>query len=143
MNIIAAIFTSPMNLSFEAELWLLLPLLAAVGLVYKTIRIDDLRRLPREVAFLMGYMSSGCWRCACGSGSSRNTGRRPPGRRLAGPTERGPPSLPPRRRLAAPVPFDGELPPPSSRKTIVADVRAEGRTNHPAAGRSGKRWPRM
>ncbi|MCD6304553.1 MAG: hypothetical protein J7M21_06290 [Planctomycetes bacterium] len=59
MNIIAAIFTSPMNLSFEAELWLLLPLLAAVGLVYKTIRIDDLRRLPREVAFLMGYMIVG------------------------------------------------------------------------------------
>ena len=54
-----AIFQQPVALSFDAELWLLLPLCAAVGLVYKTIRIDDLRRLPREIAFLMAYMVVG------------------------------------------------------------------------------------
>lgn len=56
---IAALFTHPMHLTFDGQLWLLLPLCAAVGVIYKTIRIDDLRRLPREIIALMVYMVVG------------------------------------------------------------------------------------
>jgi hypothetical protein len=52
-------FYNPITLSFTSELWLLFPLCFAVGLVYKAIRIDDLRRLPREMLFLMAYMVLG------------------------------------------------------------------------------------
>jgi len=53
------LFYNPITLSFYGELWLLLPLCAAVGVVYKTIRIHHLRRLPREVLFLVLYMVAG------------------------------------------------------------------------------------
>lgn len=32
--------------------WLLLPLVLAIAVVYKTIKLDDLERLPREAAIL-------------------------------------------------------------------------------------------
>ncbi|HUS90772.1 MAG TPA: hypothetical protein VM695_02940 [Phycisphaerae bacterium] len=57
-------FHNPMTLSFYHELWLLLPLCAAVGVVYKTIRIHDLRHLVREVIFLMLYMVFGLFALA-------------------------------------------------------------------------------
>jgi 4-hydroxybenzoate polyprenyltransferase len=57
--VIATLFYHPILLSFDSELWLLLPLCFAVGLVYKAIRINDLRRLPREMLFLMAYMVVG------------------------------------------------------------------------------------
>jgi len=54
-----ALFYNPMTLGFYSELWLVFPLCAAVGLVYKTIRIHDLRRLPREILVLLIYMVVG------------------------------------------------------------------------------------
>ena len=54
-----ALFYNPMTLGFHSELWLVLPLCAAVGLVYKTIRVHDLRHLPRDVLVLMVYMVAG------------------------------------------------------------------------------------
>ena len=53
------IFQNPMTLSFNSELMFLLPLCAAVALVYKTVRIDHLRRLPRQAAGLWIYMLAG------------------------------------------------------------------------------------
>jgi len=53
------VFYHPLTLSFEMELWLVLPLLAAVGVIYKTIRMQNLRQLPKEIILLMGYMAAG------------------------------------------------------------------------------------
>lgn len=33
-------------------LWFLLPLVVAIAVVYKAIKLDDLRRLPAQAAFL-------------------------------------------------------------------------------------------
>ena len=38
---------------------LLLPLLAAVAVVYKTIRVRDLRNLPLQIFILWAYMAAG------------------------------------------------------------------------------------
>ena len=54
-----SLFTHPVQLAFDSQLWLLLPLCAGVGVIYKTIRTGDLRRLPREIIALMGYMVVG------------------------------------------------------------------------------------
>ena len=56
---IAALFTHPLTVSFAAELWLVLPLCAAVGLAYKAIRVERLASLPREFLRLMGFMAMG------------------------------------------------------------------------------------
>jgi hypothetical protein len=53
------IFQNPMTLSFNSELMFLLPLCAAVAIIYKTIRLDDLRYLVREVVSLVAYMAMG------------------------------------------------------------------------------------
>ena len=53
------LFTYPMDLSFQSSLWLVLPLCASVSIVYKTVRTEDLRRLPVEVAGLFAYMMIG------------------------------------------------------------------------------------
>ena len=54
-----ALFTKPMVLHFHSLLWLLMPLCAVVALVYKTLRTEDLVRLPLEVARLVAYMVGG------------------------------------------------------------------------------------
>jgi hypothetical protein len=53
------LFHNPMTLHFESLLWLLLPLCASVAVVYRTVRIDDLRRLPRSIVELILYMVGG------------------------------------------------------------------------------------
>ncbi len=40
-------------------LWLLLPLCMSVAIVYKTIRVEDVRRLPVAIVLLMGYILAG------------------------------------------------------------------------------------
>ena len=52
-------FTEPVVLSFYHELWFLLPLCAGVGIVYKTIRAENLRALPVQILALFGYMVVG------------------------------------------------------------------------------------
>lgn len=37
--------------------WMLLPLVVAIAVVYKTIKLDDLQRLPREAAILTGQIA--------------------------------------------------------------------------------------
>ncbi len=56
---IAVLFYNPIDLDSGLLLWLLLPLLAAVAIVYKTVRTNDVRRLPLETLTLMGYMLGG------------------------------------------------------------------------------------
>lgn len=55
----ATLFVHPMTIETSKVLYLMLPLLAAVALVYKAIRVQDIRRLPREVLVLMVYMIFG------------------------------------------------------------------------------------
>lgn len=54
-----ALFYNPITLGFYGELWLLLPLCAAVAIVYKTVRTHHPRHLPREILALMAYMVVG------------------------------------------------------------------------------------
>ena len=56
---IATLFYNPITLSFESELWLLLPLCAAVGLVYKTIRVDHISHLLKGLLVLWLSMALG------------------------------------------------------------------------------------
>ena len=60
------IFYHPIRLSFDCELWLLVLLCAAVGAVYKAIRVTDLRQLPREILLLLVYMLVGLTTLAAG-----------------------------------------------------------------------------
>lgn len=53
------IFYNPVPLSFYGQLWLLVPLCAGVAIIYKTVRVNDLRRLWREVLLLTAYMVGG------------------------------------------------------------------------------------
>jgi len=57
--ITTTLFYNPIHLSDTAQLWLALPLCAAVAIVYKTIRLKDLHRLWLEIAVLVGYMIAG------------------------------------------------------------------------------------
>ena len=41
------------------HIWLVLPLLAVVAVVYKTVRVRHVRRLPMQVLILWGYMAVG------------------------------------------------------------------------------------
>jgi len=54
-----ALFRHPIVLPSAAALWLVLPLCLAVAITYKTVRTRRLRRLPLEVAVLMGLMIVG------------------------------------------------------------------------------------
>ncbi|NLW86074.1 MAG: hypothetical protein GXY38_04305 [Planctomycetes bacterium] len=49
----------PMTLPPYGQLWLLLPLLAAVAVVYKTVRAEDVRRIWLESLLLFAYMLGG------------------------------------------------------------------------------------
>ena len=56
---IATLFFNPLTISSGLELWLLLPLCAAVGLVYKTVRTEQIDKLPSQFLRLMGLMFGG------------------------------------------------------------------------------------
>lgn len=56
---LATIFHHPAELSSDDMLWLLLPLCAAVAIVYKTVRTKHLHRLAIETALLVGQMVAG------------------------------------------------------------------------------------
>jgi len=53
------LFRDPMTLGFRGLLWLLIPLCVSVAVIYKTVRVRDLRRLPRQIVFLVLYMAGG------------------------------------------------------------------------------------
>ena len=53
------LFQNPMLIPEWLVLWLILPLCLAVAVVYKTVRINDIRKLPRQIAALMAYMVGG------------------------------------------------------------------------------------
>ena len=53
------LFYHPMTLNSRNLLWLLLPLCASVAIIYKTIRTNNLRDLPREATLLVVYMALG------------------------------------------------------------------------------------
>ena len=57
---IALLFYHPMELHSGLLLWLLLPLLAGVAVVYKTVRTQEIRRLPLEtlVAYMLGGLAA-------------------------------------------------------------------------------------
>ena len=56
---IAEFFVHPYVLPFNMILWLLLPLCASVAIIYKTIRVQSLRQLPRQAGTLIILMLGG------------------------------------------------------------------------------------
>jgi len=52
-------FDNPIVLRSDAVLWLVLPLIVSVAIVYKTIRTRNLRRLPIQVLGSVVYMAVG------------------------------------------------------------------------------------
>jgi uncharacterized membrane protein len=48
-----------MSLPVRTVLWLIIPLCLAVVVVYKTVRTDNLRRLPLQIFFLSVYVFVG------------------------------------------------------------------------------------
>lgn len=48
-NMLATLFINPMMFSRHTGLLLLLPLCLAISVVYKTIKIEDLRKVPAAV----------------------------------------------------------------------------------------------
>lgn len=56
---IATLFYNPLHISHGVVLWLIIPLCLSVAVIYKTVRTDNLRRLPMEILVLMGYMTGG------------------------------------------------------------------------------------
>ena len=53
--VIATIFYHPIHLPWSIEPWLLIPLCISVGIVYKTLRTDDLSRLLAEIVKFSVY----------------------------------------------------------------------------------------
>ncbi len=56
---IGQLFVHPQILPFDMIPWLLLPLCVSVAVVYKTIRVRDLRRLPVQAGILIVFMLGG------------------------------------------------------------------------------------
>ena len=56
---LALLFYNPITLPSNLVLYLLIPICAAVALVYKAIRVYDVRNFWKEFAFLMLYMIGG------------------------------------------------------------------------------------
>ena len=63
---LALLFYNPIVLRSDVVLYLLIPICAAVALVYKAVRMNDVRHFWKEVAFLMLYMI--CGLAALGAG---------------------------------------------------------------------------
>jgi hypothetical protein len=62
----AAIFFHPLTLPCDSLLWLMLPLVVSVAIVYKTLRTSNLRRLPWAILGLVGYVAGGALALAVG-----------------------------------------------------------------------------
>ncbi len=56
---LATLFVHPLIIPWSLHLWLVLPLCAAVAVVYKTLRVQRIKSLPREVVVLWVYMLGG------------------------------------------------------------------------------------
>ena len=65
MNLLAELFMHPVLMG-QSSLFLVLPLMAVVGLVYKTVRVKYLRQLPLAVLWIWGYMLAGSIALALG-----------------------------------------------------------------------------
>jgi hypothetical protein len=56
---LAQLFYNPIILPSSMVLYLLIPICASVALVYKAVRVIDIRHFWKEVALLMIYMIGG------------------------------------------------------------------------------------
>jgi hypothetical protein len=56
---LGALFYNPMTFSCNSLLWLMLPILVSVTIIYKTLRTQNIRRLPLEILGLLVYMVVG------------------------------------------------------------------------------------
>lgn len=64
--VLAGLFTSAIELHGPQRFFLMFPLCLAIAIVYKTIRLDDLRELPKAAAVLWVTIVIGM--CVVGGG---------------------------------------------------------------------------
>jgi len=55
-DILAAIFTTPLLTSSITAMWMVIPLCLSVSIVYRTIRTEDIRKLPVQIPKLALYI---------------------------------------------------------------------------------------
>jgi len=56
---IATLFVNPVAVPVSIQLWMLAPLCVLVAIIYKTVRTENLRRLPLQVLSTLGYLAIG------------------------------------------------------------------------------------
>ncbi|MFP4355161.1 MAG: hypothetical protein ACLFUJ_08535 [Phycisphaerae bacterium] len=56
---LAKLFYYPITLPYYGQIWMLLPLLVAVAVVYKAARSRHIRDVPKETAITLAYMFVG------------------------------------------------------------------------------------
>jgi hypothetical protein len=54
--VIGALFVNPLQFSSAIVPWLIIPLCLSVAVVYRTVRTDDVRLLPMQIAKLTLYI---------------------------------------------------------------------------------------
>ena len=52
LSAVASIFTTPMLTSSSLAMWLVIPLCISVATIYRTLRTDDVRKLPKQITIL-------------------------------------------------------------------------------------------
>jgi len=63
---IGQLFVHPYVMPFDMILWLVIPLCISVAIVYKTIRVRDLRQLPVQAGILVIFMIVGLFALGAG-----------------------------------------------------------------------------
>ena len=58
-NLLAKLFVNPINIPSWLCLWLIIPLILATAIVYKTVRTHDVAKLPKQIARLSGVIFAG------------------------------------------------------------------------------------
>jgi hypothetical protein len=58
MSLLATLFMHPQHIA-DRDMWIIIPLSLAVAAVYKSIRTEHIRHLPREILLLTAYILAG------------------------------------------------------------------------------------
>jgi len=60
----AIIFYNPLEIPWQLVPWCIIPLCISVGIIYKTLRCEDIARLPVEITKFTFYVIGGL-ACVC------------------------------------------------------------------------------
>ena len=58
-NLLATLFVNPIDIPSWLCLWLIVPLVLATAVIYKTVRTTDISKLPKQIGRLAGVILAG------------------------------------------------------------------------------------